>query len=225
MYGFKYFNMSYKIDFHTHSIVSQDGGVRAERYSRVLGDGLLQYIAVTDHRDISGALKLRQQLGDKIIVGEEIKTQGGEIIGLYLSEAIKSGMTLAETIKAIKQQNGLVYIPHPFEQGRHGLNQQDMEAHKNSFDIIEVFNGRGWGRGKSKLAKQFAADNNIVMASSSDAHGLNGLARAYTIINEPPTRDNLVEQLRHAELVMNYSSLMAYLDPTINRLKKRFSHA
>ena len=190
-------------------------------YERVLADDILHYVAVTDHNSIARALKLRAQLGDRIIVGEEIKTIGGEIIGLFLSETVKSGMSIAETIHAIKQQNGLVYVPHPFEKGRHGLSAEDMEAHKNSFDIIEVFNGRGWGRGKSGTAIKFAADNKIAMASSSDAHGKSGLGKAYTIITEPPTRDNLVEQLHHGELVMKYSSLGAYMHPTINRLRKR----
>lgn len=93
-----------KIDLHTHSIASKDGAITADDYERMLETGLLDYIAVTDHNRIDFAAELHAKLGEKIIVGEEIKTTEGEIIGLYLTEAIPALLTPEETVQRIKEQ-------------------------------------------------------------------------------------------------------------------------
>ncbi len=195
--------------------------MQAFEYSSILAAGQLNYIAITDHEEIRNAVSLRNKIGDQIIIGEEILSLGGEIIGLYLSERIPAGLSVGETISSIKEQDGLVYIPHPFELGRHSLNKADLEQHHSGIDIVEAFNSRGWGRGKYNMAVEFARVYNIVVASSSDAHGQSGLGTAYTELAEPPTRTNLLGQLAQAHLVMEYSPLSAYLYPTINRWKKR----
>lgn len=105
----------YKIDLHTHSIISHDGGLTAQQYTKLIESKMLDYIAITDHNETQFARIMQQKLGSKIIIGEEIATTEGEIIGLHLKQTIPKGMTPEETVRAIKQQNGLVYIPHPFE--------------------------------------------------------------------------------------------------------------
>lgn len=74
----------FKIDLHTHSTSSPDGGITAHQYEEALSTGVLDCVAITDHNRIDFAEKLERSFGDKIIVGEEIMTSGGEIIGLYL---------------------------------------------------------------------------------------------------------------------------------------------
>src|SRR5262245_43185713 len=110
-----------KIDLHTHSIASPDRSLSAKNYQKMLASGKLDYVAVTDHNVIDFARILHDQLGEQIIVGEEIATSEGEIIGLYLTSVVPSGLSAAETVRAIKDQDGLVYIPHPFETLRNGL--------------------------------------------------------------------------------------------------------
>jgi predicted metal-dependent phosphoesterase TrpH len=73
----------YKIDLHTHSSASSDGGITADQYSKIISQNILDYVAITDHNKVSFAMKLSEELGDKIIVGEEIMTSEGEIIGLF----------------------------------------------------------------------------------------------------------------------------------------------
>src|SRR6266576_5491693 len=104
----------YKIDLHTHSIISQDGGITASQYEKILQAGVLDCIAITDHNETSFARIMHKKLGDRIIIGEEISTPEGEIIGLFLTETIPGGIRLDEAIASIKHQGGLVYLPHPF---------------------------------------------------------------------------------------------------------------
>src|SRR5580658_33632 len=102
-----------KIDLHTHSVASPDGGIMADKYRECLELGKLDYIAITDHNSIDFALNLRTEFERKIIVGEEILTSEGEIIGLFLSELVPPNLSPIETIELIKRQGGLVYVPHP----------------------------------------------------------------------------------------------------------------
>lgn len=211
----------FKIDLHTHSIASPDGGITPSEYQQILADGTLDYVAITDHDTIDFAQKLKAKYGEQIIIGEEISTLEGDIVGLFLTECIAPNQTLIDTAKAIKKQNGLVYIPHPFETVRKGVSKTALESILDFIDIVEVFNGRAVFQNKGPLATAFARINNLPGASSSDAHGAKGLGSAYTIISKKPSPSNLVKQLRTARLTTKRPPLKTLLYPKTNRLKKR----
>ncbi|MGH7203146.1 MAG: PHP domain-containing protein [Candidatus Levyibacteriota bacterium] len=213
--------MKYKIDLHTHSIISHDGGITADDYEKVLWHGKLNYIAVTDHNETRFARILHKKLGDKIIIGEEIATQHGEIIGLFLQETIPGGLSLEETVAAIKQQDGLVYIPHPYETFRKGMQHEGLQKIKKDISIVEVFNGRGRFRGKPNLASAFANENKLAKAASSDAHGIQGLGGTFSWIEEIPTKDNLAKLLANPILKTDYAPLYTFLFPLMNRIKNK----
>jgi predicted metal-dependent phosphoesterase TrpH len=117
-----------RVDLHTHSLASPDGALRAADYTVMLASGRLNYIAVTDHNRIDFALQLQAQLGPQIIVGEEITTTDGEIIGLYLHEVVPAGLSTLEAVQRIRQQGGLVYVPHPFETVRKGITAATLDT-------------------------------------------------------------------------------------------------
>ncbi len=148
--------MKIKIDFHTHSVVSPDGALTEAHYQKMLQTGL-DCVAITDHNTTAFAQKLHKKLGDQIIVGEEITTTQGEIIGLYLTDDVPAGLTGLETVKVIKKQRGLVYIPHPFETVRKGITQEVLDKIADFVDIIETNNGRAVFQNKSNGAKAWAA--------------------------------------------------------------------
>jgi predicted metal-dependent phosphoesterase TrpH len=214
--------MPFRLDLHTHSIVSHDGGITDRQYSRILRKRKLDFLAITDHDSITKNFLADASLSSKLIPAEEITTLEGDVIGLYLQKNIPPGLTLAKTIAAIKEQGGLVYVPHPWEKFRRGLQTAVLYEFRNDLDIIEVFNARSRSRLYAELAHHFAQSNNIAMASSSDAHGARGVGTAYTEIAEAPTRENLLEQLAEATLVCKYSPISAYLYPSFNRVKKYF---
>jgi predicted metal-dependent phosphoesterase TrpH len=212
----------FKIDLHTHSTVSPDGGISFEQYVHAIDHELLDFIAVTDHNTIRMAQELQQALGKKIIIGEEIMTAQGEIIGLFLQEAIRPGLSLVDTIKAIKAQKGVVYLPHPFETVRKGLSQNDVDAIGDDIDIVEVYNGRAFVQNRGPQATTWARIHEKACAASSDAHGAKGLGSAYTDIKEEPTAKTLPELILYGHCSMQRPPLRTLLYPKANRLRKAF---
>lgn len=215
----------YKIDLHTHSFVSPDGGITPEQYAKALSTNLLDIIAVTDHNRIDLALELRHNLGDRIIVGEEIMTTGGEIIGLYLERSIRAGLSPLETVKQIKDQGGIVYVPHPFESIRSGLYPGVLEELIDYIDVMEVCNGRAFLQNRSAQAAIWAKLNHVIGAASSDAHGVRGLGKTYTRTPELPSHNDLLKILAHGVPVTDRPGVRALLYPKYNvwlkKMKKR----
>lgn len=210
-----------KIDLHTHSIISPDGGISAEQYEKALDSGLLDCIAITDHNDTSFAVEMHKKLGDKIIVGEEIKTIDGEMIGLFLKETVKSYLSAKDTAQAIHDQDGLVCVPHPLETARKGISKFVLEELYKDIDLIELFNGRGRFRGRAKEATQIAEQFYIPGVANSDAHAAAGLGTAYTTVSQMPTRHTLKKLAAAASLQKEYAPLWTFLYPAFNRMKKR----
>ena len=144
-----------KIDLHTHSIISPDGAgsITESDFKDFLKKGVLDCLAITDHNETYFAEMMHKKYGEKIIVGEEITTSDGEMIGLFLKQKISPGMTAKATAKAIHDQGGLVYIPHPFEHFRKGIQLPVLEKIVKEIDIIEVFNKlykKSWGACQTK---------------------------------------------------------------------------
>jgi predicted metal-dependent phosphoesterase TrpH len=211
----------YKVDLHSHSIISHDGGITAEQYERILSTGMLDCIAITDHNETSFARIMHKKHGDKIIIGEEITTKDGEIIGLYLQETIPPKLSAVETVRQIREQNGLVYIPHPFEIFRKGLHQSALDAIVDEIDIVEIFNGRGQVRGKPKEAASFANLYEKSIAASSDAHTVHGMGRTFSSVSEFPTHKSLKRLLARPTLSKRHAPLYTLLYPSINRIKNK----
>lgn len=211
----------FKIDLHTHSIASKDGGITADQYAHALSTNLLDVIAVTDHNQIDFALGLRKQLGDRIIVGEEIMTTGGELVGLYLKERIPPRLSTLETIKHIKDQGGIVYVPHPFESIRKGLHPGVLEELVGHLDIVEVCNGRAFLQNRSAQALVWAKLNRVVGAASSDAHGIRGLGRTYTDVSKLPDKTTLVQLLRQGIPVTTRPTVRALLYPKYHTFRRK----
>lgn len=211
----------YKVDLHTHSTASPDGGITAEQYQQLLADNVLDCIAITDHNTIGLALHLHKQLGNTIIVGEEIDTRQGEIIGLFLKEAVPAGLDLADAIAAIKVQGGLVYLPHPFETVRKGISKHNLDPVAGFVDIVEVYNGRAVAQNKGPEATVWARLQQKPGAASSDAHGVKGVGTAFTTLSEPPTAKNLLKLLPTAHLTMKRPPIHSLLYPKLHRLRRR----
>jgi len=219
--------MSYTVDLHTHSIASPDGALRTEDYLRMLERDRLSVIAVTDHNTTEFARQLQAELGGpdsalgkRIIVGEEIRTTEGEIIGLYLTETIPKMLTPRETVSAIRKQGGLVCIPHPFEDVRRGITESALTDIADEVDIIEVHNGRAVFQNKSKQAYAWADAHGWSGVASSDSHAVPGWGRTFTTVHAEPTRKTLVKLLKTAEYHVAFPGVRAVLYPKYNRLKK-----
>lgn len=211
-----------RIDLHTHSEASPDGGITPDEYAEILKNETVDVVAITDHDRIDFARGMQKALGEKyIIVGEEITTIDGEIIGLYLSEAIQPGLSAAATIQKIHEQGGLVYIPHPFEKIRKGIKKDTLNLILNDVDIIETNNGRALTRKHAVAAQTIAVKNKIPGCASSDAHGVAGVGHTYTTISERPTKETLLSLLSEATFAHSKPPLKTRFYPKKNRFMKK----
>lgn len=211
-----------KIDLHTHSVASPDGSLQEEHYAKMLESGLLDHIAVTDHGTIEFAVQLRDKLGEQIIVGQEVLTTDGDIIGLYLKNVVPSGLTAVQAVAEIKGQGGLVYIPHPFETVRKGISLEALNLIADQVDIVETSNGRAVFQNKSAEAKEWAAQRKLPGAASSDAHGPKGWGKTYSVIPLAPTAATLPKLLASATYAVGSPGIHGVLYPKLNKLFKRF---
>ena len=209
-----------KIDLHTHSILSRDGGINLEQYEQLFRNGTIDVAAITDHNEISFAVDAHKKLGDRIIVGEEIMTTDGEVIGLFLMEKVPSHLSLAETIAHIKKQGGIVYVPHPFETIRKGLDEAVLLKHIKDIDIIETANGRAFLQDASKQAYSFAKKHKKTGAAGSDSHCKHGVGNTYATLSSIPGRNNFLELFANASLCDKRMNILHAFCPQINRIKK-----
>lgn len=211
--------MLYKIDLHTHSVASPDGGITEKEYEDIITKKVLDYVAITDHNRIDFAQKMQAKLGDAIIVGEEIMTTGGEIIGLFLKEKIEPGLSLEATIEEVHKQNGLVYIPHPFDIFRKGIGKK-IGPVASGVDIIEAFNGRIIVKSHNTKAQAFAQKHTILIGIGSDAHTGSTIGKTYALVEGKVTKASIKKQLQNAQFITHYQSWYGYFSPKWNRIKK-----
>jgi predicted metal-dependent phosphoesterase TrpH len=211
-----------KVDLHTHSIASKDGRITELQYRQVLEKGLLDCIAITDHNRIDFAQKLQTELGaERIIVGEEITTKQGDVIGLFLTEEIPAGLELVAAVDAIQAQGGLVYVPHPFETVRSGLQATDLHTIEKSVSLVESANGRAYFQNRGPEAHAWARMRELATYASSDAHCAGGLGKTYTQLKERPTVDNLEELAHTGRKIYHRPNINDILAPKLNRIGKK----
>ena len=177
-----------KIDLHCHSEASWDC---VTPFSDIPGRCLERGIsvqAITDHDEIWGAQELAKRVTGTaltIIVGEEVTTSQGEIIGLFLSERIEPGMSAIDTIRRIREQGGLVLLPHGFDPlKRSRLTPEALEEIAHEIDIVETFNTRVSKPLWNGEAKEWAARSSKLMSGGSDAHTLRDIGSAWTEVPE-----------------------------------------
>ena len=153
----------------------------------------IEYIAITEHNNVYGGIEFRkfcEKHGNKVhvIVGEEILTNAGEIIGLYLKENIEHGLSPKETINEILKQGGIVYVPHPFDTNRQRtvLLEKEIEKNREYIDCIEIHNGRNMSSIYDIEQKKIAIKYGITAVIGSDAHTWIEIGRNYMKVDKAP---------------------------------------
>ncbi len=160
-----------RLDMHVHTKYSKDCRLEPKDILKAAKLKGLDGIAVTDHDTIRGGIETRKVARDmEVIVGAEIRTDRGEIIGYFLREEIKSRI-LEEVIHEIKSQGGITCIPHPYDIFRIYRLAPTREIARH-IDLIEVFNSRCMLQEFNEKALRFALENNLGMSAGSDAHSL-----------------------------------------------------
>jgi len=201
--------MTIRIDFHVHTKYSPDSIIEprrlAEKSCRL---GIIP--AVTDHYSIEAHEAVRKT-GMEFIPGEEIFTDRGDLIGLFVNELIPKGTPFLEATDRVHEQGGITYLPHMYDYGRSGKHASDTEAAKA--DIIEVFNARCMRKDFNQRAEAFARKHRKPMAAGSDSHFLFEFGKTYTELPDfDLDRDNpksLLRALAKAKLVTRKGPIYA----------------
>ena len=169
-----------KLDLHIHSKYSFDSILEPKRIVKTALSRGINVIAVTDHNTIKGALKTRFYRNRDLIViiGSEIKTNFGDIIGLFLTEEVVSRDFFA-VADEIKEQGGLIVLPHPYRK-RETISKELL----TNVNLIEILNARS-SKKENAGAKELAKRSGKIGVAGSDAHFSFEIGRVQTIASEP----------------------------------------
>jgi predicted metal-dependent phosphoesterase TrpH len=216
-----------KVDMHTHSEYSPDSRTPLASQAAAIKAAGLHVVCATDHNTIEGALRLRELAdGFRVVVGEEVSSSDGEIIGLFLDKPVPRDLSAEETIARIHDQGGLVSVPHPFSRNRRfHLRRSALERVWKDIDCIEVFNAREAFTQDNVRAAAFAKDKGLPGAVGSDAHRASEIGRAWVEVEEFAGRDDFIAALREGsvigKLTGNYIHVLTRFDVIRNWWARR----
>ena len=201
-------------DLHMHTSHSGDCSIPvADLLDHAEAEGL-GAIAVTDHNVFAGALEAAELARTRnliVIPGEEVKTDNqGEVIGLFLDHEIPRGMSFTDTVAAIREQGGLVYLPHPFDRMHAIPDPATLHRHLPEIDVFEVYNARLLFDGYNDEALRFAGKYGLLAGAGSDAHVLPGVGTGALRLRRFQGPEEFLLALRTAEVLRRPKSL-AYL--------------
>lgn len=227
-----------KIDLHCHSEASDDCSTPIDLFPACCSTREVRIQAITDHNQIWGAQKLKalvQEIAREtgrpnpltIIIGEEVSTSEGEIIGLFLQERIEAGLSPEETVKQIKDQGGLVLLPHGFDPlKRWRLKPGARERIAEAIDIVETFNTRISRPRWNQAAVTWAEEHGILMSAGSDAHTLADIGSAWVEVPAQPIHgpEDLLRALKGGAPVGEWTHpAIAFAYKTWDRTRRRIA--
>jgi len=201
-------------DLHMHTSWSHDCSIEVdELFDHAEAEGL-GAIAITDHNVFGGAAEAVERARGRsliVIAGEEVKTDDqGEVIGLFLREEIPRGMSFSETVAAIREQGGVVYLPHPFDRMHAIPFPATLHRQLHEIDVLEVYNARLLFEGYNDEAVRFARKYGLPGGAGSDAHVLQGVGTGALRMRSFEGPEEFLLSLRTAEVLRRPKSL-AYL--------------
>jgi predicted metal-dependent phosphoesterase TrpH len=171
-----------RADLHIHTLASDGTAGVVEILDHVEARTELDVIAITDHERIDAALAARSIARDRglraeVVVGEEITTLGGHLLGLWLERPVKPFRSMRTTIAEIHDQGGLAIPAHPlvpYPLCAQGFVLRRLLADEPRYrpDAIEAFNPTTLGRPWHDRVVRFAEQHGLARVGSSDAHAL-----------------------------------------------------
>lgn len=197
-----------RVDMHSHTMFSGDSTTTLDEIHDSVVESGIDVLCITDHNAIEGAMRLQKLLNGvcRVIVGEEVRTHTGEIIGLFLTEKISYGASAAATCEQIRAQGGVVYVPHPFDPMRKNLTEASLISIADSglVDAIEGHNSKTSLKSLNARAVAFAAERDLAIGAGSDAHVPLALGSAYMEMPDFDGPHDFLSKLREGTVVGHY---------------------
>ena len=214
-----------RTEFHVHTRASHDSLMGRCFLLAMCKARKIGCVAITDHNEVSGALSFKPYLearGVRVIVGEEVFTSEGEIIGLYLKKRVEPGMTPEETVAEIRRQGGVVYVPHPYDEKRRKtvLSAAAQRRLAFEFDCMEVHNGRNISAAYSERQASIASELGVPAIVGGDSHCFFEVGRNVCVTDAPFTREGFSSTLSVAAFETSACHPLAHNTTRLVRLAK-----
>ena len=231
-----------RVDLHVHTCCSPDCNTSLELVASSCERAGIDCIAVTDHNTIAGALELQAAGRVRVIVGEEIGTASGELLGLFLREPVPAGLSPLETIRRVKEQGGLVCIPHPFSRWPFPSRQPMGAGNGDGFlpsealrkrnalltrevltqvDMVEVMNARTPFADNWVACQLLASMCGLIPTAGSDAHTAREIGRATIEMPDFSDAESFLAAMRHAQLSGVRSSMFVHFASMYAKLRRK----
>lgn len=219
-----------RVELHAHTHASPDCRLSPQTLIRVLLEREIDALAVTDHNSMDGAFELADVAPFPVILGEEIKSTEGDIIGLFLTEPVPCDLSPIETARAIKEQHGLVLVPHAFDRlRRSALGRAAVESIVGDIDILEVFNGRTIWPPDNAAAGGVADRHGLARSVGSDSHLATEVGRSWQRMHPWSGPDDFLASLREAEFHTSLAPMWVHLGSSVHtyalKAERRFRRA
>jgi predicted metal-dependent phosphoesterase TrpH len=195
-----------RVDCHLHTALSGDAVTTIDQLAERVEQVHLDVVFITDHNVTAAAVAAAERgIGARVLVGEEIRTRDGDVIGLFLTERIPYVLPLHEVTGLIRAQGGLIYLPHPFDPGRSSLGAVANELCASGHaDVIEVFNAKVEDPAVNGKAAALAARFGLPGGAGSDAHDPEGIGAAYLTMPDFDGPADFLAALHQATITGEY---------------------
>ena len=215
-----------KMEFHCHTIYSKDSLTRPRDLVAACRRKGIDRVVVTDHNTIAGARAAQALDPERVIVGEEIMTNRGEILAAFVREEIPPGLTPKETIRRLKDQGAFISVSHPFDTLRKGgWKEPDLLEILPEVDAIEVYNSRCMNPRFNRQARQFAEKHNLAGTVGSDAHVTFELGRSVMLLGPFEGPDELRRIIRSGTSKVRWSPPWIHLTSRYSSIYKKVTKA
>ena len=201
-----------RVELHLHTRRSKDSLVSIEDLLKRCDQVGIDKVAITDHNQIENARKTKAMFPDRVIVGEEIETTRGELIGYFMTELVPPGLEPMAAIDRLRAQGALISVAHPFDTTRtQHWAEDELEAIATYVDAIETFNARCLSNKPNQAAEDFAKKHGLQETVGSDAHSLWEVGRAYLTMPGFADAAGFAAGLPKAEKTTRLSSPLVHL--------------
>ena len=199
-----------RCDFHCHTEGSADSLTTFQEVRNMLEKTALDRLCITDHNAIDSARSMQEKDPEHIIVGEEVMTTGGELLGFFLKECIPGGLKPMAAIEQMLKQGAVISVSHPFDIRRCGWQVRELEEILPFIDAVEIFNARCRSMAINEQAMVFAGQKGIAGTAGSDAHTPVEIGGAWLELQEFTDAESLRIALQHGEIGGKKSSLLVH---------------
>ena len=202
-----------KVECHCHTLYSKDCLTSLEALLQACERKGIDRLIITDHNNIQGAKQAIKMDPKRVIVGEEIMTQAGELLAFYVEEEIPAGLPPLEAIRRLREQNAFISVSHPYDRLRNGhWEADDLLTIAPLVDAIETFNARCvWWPAFNHQAQAFASQHDLAGTAGSDAHSAYEVGRATLLLPPFSNADDLRRVIRSAQFRVALSPPWVFL--------------